>query len=82
LPSCNADALCVQCSRDADCPAGFPRCLAGECQPRPCTSDTQCPAAGYDKCLTLGQRRVCLGCLQDTDCAEGLRCEAATLRCR
>lgn len=81
LPFCSTEKRCVQCTKDADCASGFPRCLGGECQARPCNNDSQCVAVGYDKCLTFGQRRVCLGCLQDSDCATGQRCDVGLLRC-
>lgn len=81
FPRCVQNA-CIQCSSSEDCPAGFPRCNSGECLLRLCASDAECTEAKYTKCRTFGPNKVCVGCIQDTECTAGQTCNLSTFQCK
>ncbi len=73
---------CIRCRTGEDCPEGFPRCLEGECLLRLCQKDSQCTDDNYRHCRRFGTSSVCVGCLKDSDCPSGKKCDLSLFRCR
>ena len=86
---CNtATNECQECNLDADCPRGR-TCNGGKCEL--CSTTSQCAGVSCNCCpgpstlkcapLTPGAAPSCVECTQDSDCAQGLKCDAINGRC-
>lgn len=69
-PQVCAAGKCVECTDDAQCPAGK-RCSASACVAAPeCLNDKQCPTG------QVCQAGKCKACAADSDCGPGASCQA------
>ncbi len=76
-PVCDPALGCVECSSDANCPAGKPRCVRGSCEV--CTQNADCPATS-PTCFPDDHK--CHGACTSTTCSgETALCNAITGAC-
>ena len=76
-PVCLSSNACG-CMSNADCPASAPRCdpQASTCVAT-CTSDADCTTLPFVHCDIGAMPEVCVECVTNSDCTDGLLCSVA-----
>ena len=84
---CSSAEACVPATGDCTPPGSAPGCGACNTDPGTCTTDATCQAGGASMicepiaCSCSGNQACVQGCVDDTTCAVGTRCDVATARC-